>query len=121
MKLRTLILAVTGAAALAASPALAASEIFTVVNSTGYDIREVYVAPTRNDSWEEDVLGADVLEDGQRTRIDFSRSEDACLWDMKVVYTDDDEAVWQGLDLCEISTVVLHYNHNTGRTWADTD
>lgn len=121
MHLRRLIFAATAGLALGSAPALASDEIFTVVNATGYDIREVYVAPTRNNTWEEDVLGSDLLEDGQRTRIDFSKSEDTCLWDMKVVYTDDDEATWQGLNLCEISTVVLHYDHRSGRTWADTD
>ena len=121
MNFRTFVLAIAGIVTLGgATPALAASEVFTVVNETGYDIREVYIAPTRNETWEEDILGVDVLTDGARTRIDFSNSEEACLWDMKVVYTDDEEAVWQGLNLCEISTVVLHYD-DSGNTWADTD
>jgi len=98
-----------------------ASERFTVINQTGYDIREVYISPSRNNDWEEDVLGRDLLEDESRTVIDFTRSEDVCLWDMKVVYTDDDTAEWDALNLCEISVVALNYDGKTGRTWATTD
>lgn len=121
MKLKSILIAAMAVSTTFVTPALASSEIFTVVNKTGYDINEIYISPTRNDTWEEDLLGLDILAKDDRTRIDFSKSEDSCLWDMKVIYTDGDESVWDGLNLCEISTVVLHYNNKTGETWADTD
>ncbi len=98
-----------------------AEEMFTVVNKTGYDIAQVYIAPSRSDNWEEDVLGQDVLANDSRTNIDFSGSEDTCKWDLKVVYTDGDHAAWQGLDLCKISTVELHYDADSGKTSALTE
>ncbi|MEJ5975764.1 argininosuccinate lyase [Novosphingobium sp. PS1R-30] len=108
------------AAAAFAVPAQA-EEVFTVINKTGYDIAEVYIAPSRSNDWEEDILGQDVLTDGARTNIDFAKSEDTCNWDMKVVYTDGDNAAWQGLNLCEILSVELHYNASTGKTSALTE
>lgn len=92
---------------------------FTVVNATGYTISELYVSPAKASDWEEDILGRDVLVDGDRTDISFSRKEDTCRWDLKVVYEDDDSsAEWAALNLCEISTVTLKYSRSSGETSA---
>ncbi|ASJ91216.1 argininosuccinate lyase [Porphyrobacter sp. CACIAM 03H1] len=104
-------------AALAAVPAFGQMfEKITVVNSTGYTISEVYIAPSANRSWEEDVLDRDVLADGQEVEIDFRRSENTCDWDLMVVYDDGEQAIWQGLDLCEDWHFELFYNARTGDT-----
>ncbi|MCA3255391.1 MAG: hypothetical protein INF91_07235 [Alphaproteobacteria bacterium] len=111
-----------GVAALAmmALPVLAqGKQDFTLHNKTGYTINEVYVSPSKSKSWEEDVMGKDVLEDGERVDITFSRKEKTCLWDLKVVYDDGEEAEWDGFDLCETSKIAIRYNRKTGETSAD--
>jgi hypothetical protein len=107
--------------AAAASPAAAGSQDFTILNNTGYPIERVYVSASTKDNWEEDVLGEDVLPEGERTKIRFANDEDACLWDLKVVYADEESAEWQGLNLCETAVVALSYDRKTGRTWAETE
>ena len=92
---------------------------FTIHNKTGYTISEVYVSASKTNDWEEDVLGRDVLNNGERVEISFPRGEKACKHDLKVVYDDGEEAEWEGFDLCEVSTIGLRYNRNTGDTWAD--
>lgn len=111
----------TAALILAATPVMAGEQDFTLSNGTGYTIEQVYVAPSRSDDWEEDVMGADVLGDGEEVEIQFDSAEDACSFDLKVVYDDGEEAVWPRLDLCSISTVSIFYNRSTGATWAETD
>lgn len=91
-------------------------ERITVVNSTGYTISEVYIAPASETSWQEDILGRDVLGDGEEVEIDFRRSENTCDWHMLVVYDDGEQAVWDGLDLCEDWHYELFYNARTGDT-----
>ncbi|WP_370034120.1 argininosuccinate lyase [Qipengyuania mesophila] len=91
-------------------------ENITLVNSTGYTISEIYISPASSRSWEEDVLDWDVLEDGQEFEVDFRRSENTCDWDLKVVYDDGEEAIWDGLDLCEDWHFELFYNARTGDT-----
>lgn len=99
--------------------AVAGDQDFTIVNATGYTISEVYVSPAKASDWEEDVLGRDVLADGERQEIRFSRDTDACKWDLKVVYEDDNSsAEWGALNLCEISVVRLMYNRKSGETSA---
>lgn len=107
-------------ATLAAAPALAEGrQNFTLINKTGYTIAEVYVSPTKSDSWEEDVMGRDVLGHGERVDIVFSRKEKACKWDLMVVYDDEETAEWHGFDLCAVSVIAISYNRKTGETWAE--
>jgi len=98
--------------------ALAGQQDFKLINDTGYTIKEIYVSPAKSDDWEEDVLGRDVLGDGEQTRITFSRDTDSCLWDMKAVYEDGDTAEWTGFNLCEVSVIAVHYDAKTNTTSA---
>ena len=99
--------------------ALAAEQDFSLTNATGYDISELYVAPSKSSDWQEDVLGQDVLGDGQQANITFSKSADTCHWDLKVVYADDNtSAEWIGVNLCELSAVTIKYNADSGETSA---
>lgn len=101
--------------------ALAADQDFTLVNRTGYTIEQVYVSPIKARDWEEDVLGRDVLDDGDVVNIRFSKREDVCRWDLKVVYDDGEEAEWSDFNLCEVSRITIHYERKSGRTWAEYD
>lgn len=65
-------------------------------------------------------MGRDALANGESVHIKFDRGEQDCLWDLKVTYEDDDEAVWDRLDLCELSKLTLHYDRAKDSTWADT-
>src|SRR5436305_790311 len=76
-----------------------ARQDFVLVNRTGYDIGEVYVSPSKADDWEEDILGDEELGDGDQTTIRFTRAVKTCMWDLKVVYSDDDSSVvWHDID-----------------------
>lgn len=92
---------------------------FTLVNRTGYAIHEVYVSPSKADDWEEDVLGRDILDNGESVDISFSRKEKACSWDVRIVFEDEDDAEWTGFDLCKVSKISLSYDRKRGVTWAD--
>lgn len=110
------------AVALAPATAMAqAMQDFSIVNETGYAISEVYVSSARADDWEEDVLGADVLPDEVTMNIQFRSAPKVCEFDLKVVYSDGENAIWSGFDLCSISTVTLYYDRKSGNTWADTE
>jgi hypothetical protein len=101
------------AAALLAVPmaAWAGAQDFILNNATGVDIYGLYVSPASADSWEEDVLGVDVLEDGDSVEISFDRDEDAAYWDLMVVDSEGDNIQWFRLKLTEISEVTLRLNN----------
>jgi hypothetical protein len=102
-----------------ASPAFAGKQDFTVVNRTGYQIDKIFVAPSKSNDWEEDVMGDDVMEDGTSQPITFESGTSTCKYDLKAVYNDGDSAEWGNIDLCTVSKVTLHYNAKTDTTSAD--
>jgi len=96
----------------------AADQDFTLINRTGYDIDQVYVSPSRSNNWGRDVMGQDVLANGAATEIVFPPGTQDCNWDLKVVYSDQETATWQRLNLCNISRVTIRYNRGSGETSA---
>jgi len=84
---------------------------FTLKNDTGLIISELYVSPNTSDDWEEDVLGRDVLNDGESLDITFSRTEKTCKWDLKIIDEDKDAVEWEQLDLCKAEHITLMYKN----------
>ena len=96
-----------------------AKQDFTLVNKTGYEIKSVYVSPSKSDDWEEDVLGKDSMANGDAWDIKFHRADKTCHWDLKVVYSDDDSnAVWSDIDLCTTEKITIKYDRKSNTTSA---
>jgi hypothetical protein len=96
--------------------AFAGVQDFKLVNETGVDIYEVYVSSVKTNSWEEDILGVDVLENGDSVTIKFTGHE-GCKWDLMVKDSDGNSLIWDSLNLCDISVVTLHWDGS--KAWAD--
>jgi hypothetical protein len=106
---------------LSVGAAIAGDADFTLVNRTGYDLREVYVSPSNKNAWGKDRMGDKVLENG-RSRLFLFSDKSACTQDLKVVFDDDgSEVIWEDIDLCEISKITLKYNRKSGMVSADTE
>ena len=104
----------------AATPATAQTRDFTLINATGKAVSEVYVSASATDDWEEDVLGVDTLDPGQRVNISFPGTTKACLHDLKLVHSNGDTAEWTSINLCEVSVVSARYDKK-GDPIADTE
>ena len=92
-------------------PAAGSKLDFTLINKTGLTIDEVYVSPSDDSEWGDDVMGRDVLSNNESVDISFSRTETACSWDLKVVDEDKDDIVWEKLNLCKASEITLKYEN----------
>lgn len=114
----TTLAAAAFASILSFAPAMAGQQDFTIVNKTGYAIKHIYVSEANNNSWDEDVLGRDVLNDSEYFELQFGKGDKTCKWDMKVAYDDGETAVWEDLNLCQISKLTLKWNQKTGVTTA---
>ncbi len=101
--------------------ASAAPQDFELTNSTGYEIKSVFVSAHSSNDWEEDVLGQDTLADGAAVKIHFPGGRgETCDWDLKVIYTSDgSSAEWtQGFDLCTITSIDIKWDgHTTSATY----
>lgn len=87
-----------------ALPAAAQNRVVTVENKSGYIIVELYGSNTGTTDWEEDILGADVLLNGQAIDIDYDDGTGACMFDFLAVFEDGDEVMAEDVDVCTIST-----------------
>jgi hypothetical protein len=122
--MKTMLVAAFAAIVACASPAFAqdAKQDFKLVNKTGYELKALYVAPSKSDDWEDDVLGQDTLADGQAVNVHFNPKTKTCTFDLKVVYSDDDSsAVWSKVDLCTVEKITIKYNRKSDETTASFD
>ena len=90
-------------------PAAAGNQDFTLVNETGVTIEELHISTVKTSDWQEDVLGDRVLPDDGSVVVGFPVDDDHCRWDLMIVDSDEDQVVFNNLDLCEISTITLYW------------
>jgi hypothetical protein len=95
---------------------------FVLTNATGYRIAGVYLSPTSEDNWGENILSEE-LGDGDSVQIQFSPDAEATKWDLRADWAMEDGAdqefvYWTGLSLDEINKLTLKYNKSTDTTSA---
>lgn len=107
------------ASVLCSSAAWAGDADFTLVNRTGYTLREVYLSPSHKNSWGRDRMGQGYLDNGKSRLFKFS-DKSSCQQDLKIVFDDDgSEVVWEEFDLCQLNKITVKYNRKTGDVSAD--
>jgi hypothetical protein len=79
-----------------------------IINETGVTLNEFYGSNVNADTWEEDILGADVLPSGSSVVINFDDGSGECLFDFRAVFADGDVLVNEGINVCEISEYRYH-------------
>lgn len=87
--------------------ALAGDQDFVLNNETGFEIHELYVSPTSTNEWEEDVLGADTLADGESTTITFDDAEEEGNWDIMIRDAEGNEHFWHNIDLINTAEITI--------------
>lgn len=94
---------------------------FKLVNSTGWSIKEVYVAPNSSDEWGDDIL-KEPLKDGEVLEVKFHPKATATKWDFKIVWVDGGKSVvWHGYKLTDIEKITLFYDEKTDKTTAKSE
>ena len=106
--------ALTSAALLAAAsctrpPAVstaAAARYVSVTNLTGSNVNALYLSPHDAPTWEENLLGTDVLADGESLAIRLDAPALPARWDVRADGAGR-HAEWRDLDLRRASTITL--------------
>ncbi len=92
---------------------------FTLVNQTGYSIKLLYIGPSNNPEWTDDmeILKGRVFRTATQMPIRFNPKSQAKKWDIMVKWTDGSQsAQWLGLDLTEIKKLTILYDAATDKT-----
>jgi hypothetical protein len=100
----SIVTAVFALMGLAAVPANAEDRHVEVINETQHAIVQFYASNVDRGTWEEDILGEDVLPVGQSVNINIDDGSGACLYDFKAVFDDGEELVRNGINVCTTST-----------------
>ena len=104
--LKKLVLAAVMTATLS-TPAFASNDgrdrRVNVVNASSQVLRELYASPVTSSSWEEDMLGANVLRRGQNIVANIDNGTNTCQYDLKVVMANGREHVRRNVNVCVVS------------------
>lgn len=95
---------------------------FTLVNKTGYDIKKLYIGPTSNSEWTEDmeIVNGRKFSNGDTMEVKFNPKANAANWDIRVEWADGSPAEeWMKLDLTQIEKVTLKYDRASDKTTAE--
>ncbi len=94
---------------------------FTLVNKTGYDIKQVLVGPSATKEWADDmeILKGRPFKDGATMDVKFHPKATAENWDIKVEWADGSPSEeWLKLNLTKIEKVTLKYDKAADKTTA---
>jgi len=105
--IKKIVVATTVILAFAAS-ANAADRRVKIVNETGYTMVQFYGSNKGSDSWEEDILGSDVLPSGSSVTINFDDGTGYCIFDFKAVFSDGDSVTEFGNNVCELGKFTFY-------------
>lgn len=97
--------AVLGLALVAsATTAYALDRRVRIHNDTGYVMREFYASNVDTKSWEEDILGRDVLPSGSSVMVTVDDGTGYCKYDFLAVFEDGDQVQSDGsVNVCEVA------------------
>jgi hypothetical protein len=74
-----------------------------VNNETSYDIVRFYASNTGTNSWEEDILGEDILPAGYSVTINIDDGSGYCKYDFLAIFEDGDQVEAHDKNVCELS------------------
>lgn len=113
MNLRTAFLFAISGLALAACDTTTSSgssydRHVTVVNNSPLTVTRFYGSNAGADTWQEDILGSDVLPAGSSVRINFDDGSGYCTFDFKAEFSDGTSVTEYGVDVCATSQVTIN-------------
>lgn len=99
-------LAIAAAVSVVSTSAMAGSLEFKLINKSSFVITELYASPSNVRSWEEDILGMNVLGSGESVNVTIADGRRACEYDLKIVFDDGDE-LEDTTDLCDTGSYTV--------------
>jgi hypothetical protein len=83
------------------------NRVVTIRNLSGQTVWEFYGSRVSTNSWEEDILGSNILRSGTDWNVNFDDGTGACNFDFKVVFENGTQRVENNINVCAISTFTI--------------
>lgn len=74
-----------------------------MINATSYTIQRLYGSNVNVRTWQEDVLGDDVLRPGASVVVNWDDGSCLCEFDVKAVASNGDNHIKQAIDVCRLT------------------
>lgn len=98
------------AAALAGGTAGAQSPDFKLANNTPFTVYYVHFWPTSGGIEGPDRLGEDIIPSG--ATYSFEPRDGGCMYNLRITLEERNyKEQWSNINLCELYTLTLNYNH----------
>jgi hypothetical protein len=75
---------------------------FSIDNDTDNAMTALHLSVPSTDSWEEDILGVDVVEGGESVDITIDDDLEDCEYDMRADFDDGTHIDVRGVNFCEL-------------------
>ncbi|WEK04799.1 MAG: hypothetical protein P0Y65_00655 [Candidatus Devosia phytovorans] len=89
--------------AVGVTSAVAQDRRVRINNTSSYDIYEFYASNTGTSSWQEDILGSDILPSGSSVVINIDDGSGYCKYDFLAVFEDGDQVTSTDNNVCELA------------------
>ncbi|MGL4439967.1 MAG: hypothetical protein ACRCUE_11915 [Bosea sp. (in: a-proteobacteria)] len=89
-------------------PADAQDRRVRVVNNTSQVMVRLQASNINRTSWEEDILGRNVLLPRQATRANLDDRSGQCLFDLRATFRNGATATRRRINICQISTWTIN-------------
>jgi len=84
---------------------------FFVNNNTGVTLNNIYVTPSENTDWGNDILPNDLFDDQTSVRVDIPADYGTtCLFDMKITDLEGNSVIFTGMDACKLHTLTINWD-----------
>lgn len=80
------------------------------INSSGSDIKEIFISETGRNIWSENLLKDTPLKNGENAGLDIKRESILGLTDIKIIYSSGKERIWKKLPILEIFEITNKKN-----------
>jgi hypothetical protein len=79
-----------------------------VINQTSVPLWSFFASTARTDSWEEDILGSDILLPGRSLTVNIDDGSGYCRYDLKAVLADGREVTEFDFDVCSMASWTIY-------------
>ncbi len=83
------------------------NRVVMIMNHSGRMVYRFYGSNVDASTWEEDILGSDVLPSGESVAIDFDDGTGHCYFDFKVVFADGTSYSDYNNNVCQMSSYIV--------------
>jgi hypothetical protein len=89
-------------------PAEAQDRRVRVINNTGQIMVRLQASNVNRRTWEEDILGRNVLRPGQATMANLDDGSGQCLFDLRATFAGGATATRRRVNICQITSWTIN-------------